>query len=208
MPYASIIFGVLSLTYAFRGKTIAQYPSQRGMFVGTGLALLASAAWILVHPTSPALNSDSLLTIVSILLSALMIGLMAGYPFIRKRAGIVLYEVPRVQIRKISGFATAGMFFILIIFTLVRSDFSHETLAELVFYISVVSYFASPLFGKVELRENGILETYTLVRWKEISSYRWVGHDESNLTLMIRGSWRKSATIILPRTRKNRLNPS
>ena len=197
IPYASVIFGVLSLTYAFRGKTITQYPSQRGMFVGTGLALLASAGWILVHPTAPALNSANLLTILPILLAALMVGLMAGYPFIKKRAGALLYEVPRVQSRKVSGFATAGMFLILIIFTIVRSDFSHETIAELVFYVTVVLYFASPLFGKVELRQNGILETYSLLRWKDMSSYRWVGQDESNLAIVIKGLWRKTATIIL-----------
>ena len=202
IPYASIIFGVLSLTYAFRGKTIAQYPSQRGMFVGTGLALLASAGWILVQPTAPALNSANLLTILPILLAALMVGLMAGYPFIKKRAGALLYEVPRVQSRKVSGFATAGMFLILIIFTIVRSDFSHETIAELVFYVTVALYFASPLFGKVELRQNGILETYSLLRWKDMSSYRWVGQDESNLAIVIKGSWRKTATIILPPDQK------
>jgi hypothetical protein len=202
IPYASVIFGVLSLTYAFRGKTITQYPSQRGMFVGTGLALLANAGWILVHPTAPALNSANLLTILPILLAALMVGLMAGYPFIKKRAGALLYEVPRVQSRKVSGFATAGMFLILIIFTIVRSDFSHETIAELVFYATVVLYFASPLFGKVELRQNGILETYSLLRWKDMSSYRWVGQDESNLAIVIKGSWRKTATIILPPDQK------
>jgi hypothetical protein len=202
IPYASIIFGVLSLTYAFRGKTIAQYPSQRGMFVGTGLALLASAGWILVQPTAPALNSSNLLTILPILLAALMVGLMAGYPFIKKRAGALLYKVPRVQSRKVSGFATAGMFLILIIFTIVRSDFSHETIAELVFYVTVALYFASPLFGKVELRQNGILETYSLLRWKDMSSYRWVGQDESNLAIVIKGSWRKTATIILPPDQK------
>ncbi len=202
LTYTSIIFGVLSLTYAFRGKTITQYPSQRGMFVGTGLALLASAGWIHVHPTAPALNSANLLTILPVFLSALMLGLMIGYPFVKKRAGTLLYEVPRVQSRKISGFATAGMFLILIVFTIVRSDFSHETIAEIVFYVSVVLYFASPFFGKVELRQNGILETYSLLRWKDMSSYRWVGLDESNLTIAIKGSWRKTATIILPPDQK------
>jgi hypothetical protein len=172
------------------------------MFVGTGLALLANAGWILVHPTAPALNSANLLTILPILLAALMVGLMAGYPFIKKRAGALLYEVPRVQSRKVSGFATAGMFLILIIFTIVRSDFSHETIAELVFYVTVALYFASPLFGKVELRQNGILETYSLLRWKDMSSYRWVGQDESNLAIVIKGSWRKTATIILPPDQK------
>ncbi len=198
LTYASIIFGVLSLTYAFRGKTISQYPSQRGMFVGTGLALLASASWIILHPTSPALNSDNLLTILSIFLSVLIVGLMAGYPFVKKRAGALLYGVPRVQSRKISGFATAGMFLILIVFTIVRANFSHETIAELIFYVSVVLYFASPFFGKVELRQNGILETYSLFRWKNMSSYRWVGQDESNLTIAVKGMWRKTVTIILP----------
>ena len=50
------------------------------------------------------------------------------------------------------------MFLILIIFTILRADFSHETIAEIVFYVSVIFYFASPLFGKVELRQHGILE--------------------------------------------------
>lgn len=198
LPYASVIFGILSLTYAFRGKTITQYPSQRGMFAGIGLALLANAAWILVHPSVSILNSASLLTILPIFLTALLVGLMAGYPFIKKRAGTLLYQVPRVQSRKFSGFGTAGMFLILMIFTIIRSGFSRDTIAELVFYASVVFYFASPFFGKVELRQNGILETYTLLRWKDMLSYRWVGQDESNLTIVIKGSLRKSATIILP----------
>jgi hypothetical protein len=203
LTYVSIILGVLSLTYAFRGKTITQYPSQRGMFVGTGLALLACAGWILVHPAPTAFNSDNLLTILSIFLTALLVGLMVGYPFVKKRAGELLYGVPRVQSRKISGLATSGMFLILIVFTIVRTSFSHETIAEIVFYVSVVVYFASPLFAKVELRQNGILETYSLLRWKDMSSYRWVGQDESNLMIVIKGSWRKTATIILPPDQKD-----
>ena len=95
------------------------------------------------------------------------------------------------------------MFLILIVFTIVRTSFSHETIAEIVFYISVVVYFASPVFAKVELRQNGILETYSLLRWKDISSYRWVGQDESNLMIVIKGSWRKTATIILPPDQKD-----
>ncbi|GEM_PF-3494768 len=202
LPYASLILGVFSLRYAFSGKTIVQYPSQRGMFVGTGIALLANGGWFLFHPTSTALNASALLTIVSIFLTALMAGLMASYPFIKKRAGDIVYDVPRAQSRKISGFATAGMFFILSIFTILRDDFSRETIAEIVFYASVICYFASPLFGKVELRQNGILETYSLLRWKDISSYRWIGQDESNLMLNIKGSWRKNTTIMLPPDQK------
>ncbi len=194
--FAAIIFGVLSLTYAFRGTTIAQYPSQRGMFLGTGLALLVSAGWIMLYPTAAVLSSDNALMILSSFLSALMCGLMIGYPYVRKKAGSLLYGVPRVQSRKISGFATAGLFLILIIFTIVQADFSRGKIAELVFYLSVVFYFASPLFGKVELRHNGILETYSLIRWKDISSYRWVGQDESSLMMNVKPSWRKNITII------------
>ncbi len=200
--FAAVIFGIISLVYAFRGKTIAQYPSQRGMFVGVGIALLVSAGWIMVHPTAPAFSSNNVLAMASILLSALIYGLMISYPFIKKSAGTLLYEVRRVQSRKISGFATAGLFLVLIIFTVVRADFSREKIAELVFYVSVIFYFASPLFGKVELRQNGILETYSLFRWKNISSDRWVGQDESNLMLDMKRSWRKTATIILPPDQK------
>jgi hypothetical protein len=35
-----------------------------------------------------------------------------------------------------------------------------------------------------------------------MSSYRWVGQDESNLAIVIKGSWRKTATIILPPDQK------
>ncbi|MGA9407603.1 MAG: hypothetical protein WBW71_10765 [Bacteroidota bacterium] len=202
LTFAAMLLGVMSLGYAFRGKTITQYPSQRGMFVGTGIALLATASWILVHPTSSALSSENLLTILSVVLSALIYGLMISYPFVKKKAGTLLYEVHRVQSRKLSGFATAGLFLVLIIFTIIRADFSREKIAEIVFYFSVICYFASPLFGKVELRVNGILETYSLLRWKDITSYRWVGQDESNLVLDVKRLWRKSAMISLPPDQK------
>ncbi|MGA7159522.1 MAG: DUF5673 domain-containing protein [Bacteroidota bacterium] len=202
LTYASFIFGVLALVYAFRGKTITQYPSQRGMFVGTGLALLGTSIWVLIHPKAAALSTDNALTILSIVLSAIIYGLLLSYPFVRRSAGTLLYGIRRVQSRRISGFVTAGLFLVLIIFTIVRSDFSRETITELVFYFSVICYFASPLFGRVELRENGILEAYSLLRWKNISSYRWIGQDESNLMVDVRRSWRKTATIILPPDQK------
>ena len=131
------------------------------MFAGIGLALLANAGWILVHPSVSILNSASLLTILSIFLTALLVGLMAGYPFIKKRAGTLLYKFPVFKAGNFQDLATAGMFLILMIFTIIRSGFSRDTIAELVFYVSVVFYFASPFFGKVELRQNGILETYS-----------------------------------------------
>ena len=202
IAFVAVIFGVLSLVYAFRGKTVAQYPSQRGMFTGTGLALLVSASWVLVHPSAAALSLDNVLTILSIVLSALIYGLIISYPFVKRSAGAMLYKVHRLQSRRLSGFATAGLFLVLMIFTIVRKDFSREKIAELVFYTSVIIYFASPLFGKVELRQNGILETYSLLRWKNISSYRWVGHDENNLMMDVKGSWRKTATINLPPDQK------
>ena len=108
LTYVSIILGVLSLIYAFRGKTITQYPSQRGMFVGTGLALLACAGWILVHPAPTAFNSDNLLTILSIFLTALMVGLMVGYPFVKKRAGELLYGYPAFKAGKYPALRLQG----------------------------------------------------------------------------------------------------
>jgi len=176
------------------------------MFIGTGLAMLASAAWILLNPVAPVLNSSNLLMVLLIFLTAILAGLMVSYPFIKNRAGALLYDVPRVQNRKISGLATAGMFLLLTIVTIVRTGFSHETIAEIVFYVAVIFYFASPLFGKVELRENGILDTYSLLRWKNISSYRWIGRDESNLMMNLRGSWRKNFTIILPPDQKESID--
>ncbi len=206
LPYLSIIFGVLSLTYAFRGRTVSQFPSQRGMFLGTGLALLATGGWILIHPASPAINSGNLLTGLSIFLTALIAGLMVSYPFMKKRAGELLFAVPRLQSRKISGYATAGMFLVLIIFTVIRTEFTRETIAEIVFYASVVFYFASPLFGRVELRQSGIVESYSLLRWKYISSYRWVGRDGSDLMMTVNGMMRKRVTMFLPPDQKESID--
>ena len=200
---AGVLLGVVSLVYAFRSKTVDQHPSQRGLFVGTGLALIAVGAVILFEPNLPAPSYDSLLVIPFIVLSVLMVSLLAGYPFAKKAAGTLIYNIPRPMSRKISGMATSLLFFILFAFRLFQEASSVEKTSELVFYLSVIAYFASPLFGKVALCENGILETSTLYRWKSIISYRWTGQDENFLCLGVKSFWRKEATIDLPPDHKN-----
>jgi hypothetical protein len=208
LTYFALIAGIWTIVYAFRGKTIAQYPSQRGMFIGTGIALLATGGWTLVHPTSTAWNSETLFIVGSILLAALMFGLISSYPFVKKKAGPLLLDaIPRAQSRRISGLTTAGVFAVLAIFAIVRGQFTREATAELIFYISVIIYFASPVFGKVELRQYGILDAYTLIRWSDISSYRWAGEHENNLIVSLKTPWRRNATIILPPGHKESLEP-
>ena len=199
LTYFSLIAGIWSLGYAFRGKTMTQYPSQRGMFIGTGIALLATGGGILMHPSSSPLDSDTLFTVASTLLAAVLFGLIASYPFVKKKAGALLHDgIPRAQSKRISGMTTAGMFAILAALTIIQRHFTREACAELIFFVAVILYFASPIFGKVELRQHGILDTYTLFRWNDISSYRWAGERENNLILNFKTSWRRTATISLP----------
>lgn len=203
LAIAGVLLGVASLVYAFRSKTVDQHPSQRGLFVGTGLALLAVGAVILFEPNLPALSYDSLLVIPFIVLSILMVSLLAAYPFAKKAAGPLIYAVPRPMSRKISGMATSLLFFILFAFRLFQGASSAEKTSELIFYLTVIAYFASPLFGKVGLCQNGILEASTLYRWKSIISYGWTGQDENFLSLSVKSIWRKGATIDVPPDHKN-----
>lgn len=203
LAFIAVLFGIASLAYAFRSRTVEQHPAQRGLFVGTGLALLASGAWVMLQPVTPKLTYDNLLLALLVLLSVLMLGLLLGYPFTKKAAGPLLYGIPRPMSRKVSGTATALLFLILVGFRMAQDDSSIVKDAELIFYILVVAYFASPLFGKVELRQEGILETSTLYRWKTILAYRWTGQDQNFLILSIKSFWRKTAAIDLPLDHKS-----
>jgi hypothetical protein len=194
--------GIATLAYAYRSKTITQHPSQRGLFIGTGLALLGTAFWFTLQRTTPKFSADNLLTTAMIIFSIPLYALIIASPFARKSGGSLLYEVRRPRSRKFSGFATAALFLILGLMTVIQTGFTRETIAEMVFYVSVVLYFGLPMFGKVELRQEGILESYTLLHWKDITSYRWIGEGESNLSLTIKSVWRKSATIALPPDQK------
>jgi len=188
--------GVAMLMYASRSKTIAKHPSQRGMFVGTGLALLGCAAWIAFQRTAPQFDADKLFTAALIILSVPLYVVMIGAPFARKKGGAVLHDVRRPRSRRYSGYATAALFCFLAVVTVIQTGLNGNTIAQMAFYISVVLYFASPLFGKVELRQEGIVDSYSLLRWKDIVSHQWMGEDECDLILTTKSLWRKNATIV------------
>jgi hypothetical protein len=189
-----------------RSKLLALQPPLRGLFVGTGLALIAIAGWFIAQQFGLAFGSKNITSILFVFLSIVLYGSMIGFLLLRKFAGPLLFNVRKPLSRKVSGFITAGMFALLIVFTLLRVETSTDKVVEVVFYVAVVLYFASPFFGKVELRQHGIVETYTLFRWKSISSYRWVGPQESNLMIVIKMPWRRSATIVLPPDQKESID--
>jgi hypothetical protein len=202
LVFGGFLFGAVILAYASRSKLLALQPPLRGLFVGTGLALIAIAGWLMAQQFGLAFGSKNTTSILFVFLSILLFGSMTGFLVLRKLAGPLLFDLRRPLSRKVSGFITAGMFALLIVFTLLRVETSTDKVVEVVFYVGVVLFFASPFFSKVDLRQHGIVELYSLFRWKSISSYRWVGSKESNLTIVIKTPWRKTATIVLPPDQK------
>jgi hypothetical protein len=106
----------------------------------------------------------------------------------------------------VSGYITAALFVLLIALTFLTTSFSRDVGIEVFFYFGVVLYFALPFFGKVELRGEGIIETYTLYRWTNISSYQWVGQNEGNLLINLKAPWRKATIITLPPNQKDSMD--
>ena len=198
MIIVGMFAGVAMLSYATRSATIAKHPSQRGMFIGTGLALLGSAGWFTFQRTAPTFDADKLFTAALLLLSIPLYVMMIAAPYTRRRAGSVLYDARRPRTRKYSGYATAGLFAFLGLVTVLQTGFTADTILQLAFYASVVLYFASPLFGKVELRREGIVESYSLLRWKDIVSHEWIGEDKCTLVLTAKSFWRKTVTLVFP----------
>jgi hypothetical protein len=206
LVFAGFLFGAAVLAYASGSKMLALQPPLRGLFVGTGLALVVIAGWLMAQQFGLTFGSKNIASMLFVFLSIVLYGSMIGFLLLRKVAGLLLFNVRRPLSRKVSGFITAGMFALLIVFTLLRAETSTDKVVEVVFYVAVVLYFASPFFGKVELRQHGIVETYALYRWKSISSYRWVGPQESNLMIDIRTPWRKTATVVLPPDQKESID--
>ena len=202
LALGGFLFGIVILSYALRSKTLALQPSQRGLLVGTGLALIASACWITLPGLDSGLGSKDIIPFLFIFLSILLYGSIIMSLYLRKNAGRLLFDVPRPRSRKISGYITSALFVLLIGLTFLTAGISREVVIEVIFYSGVVLYFALPFFGKVELRAEGILETYTLYRWKNISSYQWVGEHESNLLINVKAPWRKTTIITLPPDQK------
>ncbi len=206
LALGGFLFGIVILTYGFRSKTIAFQPSQRGLFIGTGLALIASACWIMLPGLESDLGSKKLVSFLFIFLSILLYGSMIISVYLRKTAGPLLFDVSRPLGRIVSGYITAALFVLLIAFTLLTSSISRDVLIEVFFYFGVVLYFALPFFGKVELRKEGIIETYAFHRWTNISSYQWVGQNETNLLIILKSPWRKTTVITLPPNQKESMD--
>jgi len=206
LALGGFLFGIVILSYAFRSKTIALQPSQRGLLIGTGLALIASACWITLPGLDSGLGSSDILSFLFIFLSILLYGSMVTSVYLRKTSGKLLFDAPRLRSRKVSGYITAALFVLLIALTLFTRNISRDVIIEVIFYFGVVLYFALPVFGKVELRGEGIIETYTLYRWTNISSYQWVGQNECNLLLNLKAPWRKTTIITLPPNQKESMD--
>ena len=206
LAIGGFLVGIVILTYALRSKTIALQPSQRGLLVGTGLALIAIACWITLPGLDSGLGSKNILSVLFAFLSILLYGSILTSFYLRKTAGKILFSVPRPRSRIVSGYITSVLFVLVIALTLVTSSLSRDVFIEVFFYFGVVLYFALPFFGKVEFRETGIIETYTLYRWTNISSYQWVGETENNLLLALKAPWRKTTIITLPSGQKDSID--
>ena len=195
LPYAGIVAGVAILLFAFRNPSVP--PSQRGVFIGTGLASLVIGSWMLLQLYVPGIYSNDLASILFLILSLLLYGSLAAYPFVKKAAGELLMATEKPASRKYSSYATAGLFTVLFAFTITKGDYSREKLTELLFYSSVIVYFGLPLLGKIEFCEKGIVESYTLFRWETMSAFRWDGPRDCTLTIDVTSGLRKSMTLIL-----------
>ena len=195
LAIAGIVFGIAALWYAARNESVAQNPSQRGMFVGIGLALLGSTAWFSFQRTMPKFNPDTLFAVGAIVLSVPLYVLILGFPFVRRGAGELLRGFPRFRVRAVSGLATSALFLLLLSFRLLQEGFTKGTIPELLFYLAVILYFGLPVFGKVEVHKEGILESYELYRWPNIASYKWTGLAENDLALTLKRGRKKNATI-------------
>ena len=199
----SLFAGAAMLAYVSRSKAMSRRPSQRGMIIGMGLALLGSAAWLTFEKTAPKFDADKLFTAGLIILSIPLFGLMIAAPFARKKAGAILFEAQIPQSRRYSAYATAALFSFLALATVIQTGLTGSTVSQMAFYLAVILYFASPLFGKVELRQEGIIASYSLLRWKDIVSHQWSGEDECSLTLTTKSAWRKTATLVFPPDEKD-----
>ncbi|HTR81963.1 MAG TPA: DUF5673 domain-containing protein [Bacteroidota bacterium] len=194
--------GIAFLFYTSRSKTVSRHPSQRGLFIGTGLALLGVSGWVLIQNANPQFASDDLFDAAAIVLAVPLYWLVISYPFKREKAGNILHAVPKARMRLISGFATAALFIVLMVFTVQGKDSARNKAAEIFFYTGVVVYFASPFFGKIELRENGIIESYTLIPWNAVLSFHWTDDQTGTLVLAIKHPLRKSAMLVVPAAQK------
>ena len=206
LAIVGFLFGIVILAYALRSKTIELQPLQRGLLVGTGLALIASACWMTLPGLDSGLGTKDIVSFLFIFLSILLYGSMLSSLYFKRTAGPMMFDVPRPRSRKVSGYITAALFAVLIALTILTTSFSRDLIVEVIFYLGVVLYFALPYFGKVELRGEGIIETYTLYRWTNIASYKWVGEDEKNLSIILTAPWRKTTIIILPPDQKESMD--
>lgn len=191
------LVGAAILLYAFLNREGAPQPSQRGLFVGTGLALIATGVWRLWQQFGPQLETRDLLSAFFLLVAVMLCGSMVRFFFLRKSAGNLVKEIRQPMSKRVSGLVTAGIFALLATFTLYWGEYAQDRIAELVFYVAVMLYFSSPFFGKVEIRQNGLIESYMLIRWKSILSYTWAGRDESTLIINIRSRWQRKGVLLI-----------
>lgn len=147
LALGGFLFGIVILSYALRSKTIALQPAQRGLLIGTRLALIASACWITLPGLDYGLGSKDILSFLFIFLSILLYGSMVISVYLRKTAGPLLFDVPRPRSRKVSGYITAALFALLIALTFLTTNISRDVVIE-VFFTSASSSILRCLFSE------------------------------------------------------------
>ena len=68
-------------------------------------------------------------------------------------------------------------------FAFFANEFDKFGIAGALFVLTFSVYWVIMAFGRLQIRENGIWEFWSLLTWQKIESYEWKGESDSTLML-------------------------
>lgn len=185
---------VLLLIYAINRAMLGQKAAARNLLGGLLLlplfALMVGIFW-LPEPWRNYL-SITIFTIISVLFWIQILTWQRR----KRQAGYLLWHLGWPLTHRYMLLASTMFFIIAILQTFVfinlvingfSSSFSIEYyLSQIILYWSGAFYCLWTGFSKLELREKGIYFKFGLVKWQQISSYKWEGEKGNILTVWLK----------------------
>lgn len=110
----------------------------------------------------------------------------------KRRAGAVLLDLGRSKVQIALGMIFGGVFVLMAIgivetFIGVYSISVLVMLAVMMLSLAICSLLEG--FGRLEIREGGIVFFFTLLKWEQIASYEWRGKRGYRLIFRLRRRW-------------------
>jgi hypothetical protein len=184
---------VISLALGFRitRRELGTSAARRSFNATIGLFLAASAVAVAAAILYPQLFTDEVQQWIYLIFTLLFLWILLTRPLRRRRAGDVVLDLGAIPSGSRSANFFAGSSFALAgliqgAMLLSDIDITTKDIVQITFFLVTAVYFAVRGISRTELREHGILNFDSFIRWRSIARHTWEGDNNSTLTLRLK----------------------